>query len=98
MKVGAEAHLLVIYGEVDNASSELKNPLPWVAVPLVLFNCILDGLFGKAILKLKGRNREAVDEETKVQCPLGLVAAIAQLTGDGKAVQVVLLNSLGVPG
>src|SRR5690606_9072002 len=35
---GAEPHLLVIYGEVDQAAAELEEPLAWVAVVLVLLD------------------------------------------------------------
>src|SRR5690606_5367164 len=50
------------------------------ALDLVLF---VNGLPG---FELEGENRQAVHEEHQVQGPLRLVAAVAKLAGDGKAV------------
>ena len=96
LEVGAEAHLVVVDGEVHHAAAELEELLAWVAVALVLLDGVLDGLLGEAVLQLEGDHRQAVDEEAQIEGELGLVAAVAQLAGDAEAVGPVALLGLGV--
>ncbi len=96
LQVGAEAHLVVVHGEVDHAAAELEELLARVAVALVLLDGVVDGLLGEAVLQLEGGDGQAVDEEAQVERELGLVAAVAQLAGDAEAVGGVALAGLRV--
>jgi hypothetical protein len=80
LEMCAEADLVVVHAEVDDASPELEELLPRVTVPFVLFNSVVHGLLGQAVLQLEGRDRQAVDEEPEVERALGLVAAVAELS------------------
>ena len=91
LQLRAEAHLLVVHGEVDHAAAELEEQLAWVAVALVLLDGILDRLLGQAVLQLEGGDRQAVDEQPEVERQLRLVAAVAELPGDAEAVGCVAL-------
>ena len=86
LPVRAEAHLVVVHGEVHHAAAELEELLARVAVALVLLDGVLDRLFGEAVLQLKGGDRQAVDEEAQVEGELRLVAAVAKLAGDAETV------------
>jgi hypothetical protein len=83
----AEAHLVLVHGEVRDAAAELEEPLARVAVALVLQDGVLDGLFGQAVLELEGRNRQAVDEKPEVERKLRLVAAVTQLPRDAETIE-----------
>ena len=85
-EVGAEARLGLVHGEVGNAAAELEQLLARVSVPPVLLDRVVHGLLGQVVLELEGDDRQAVDEERDVQRPLRLVAAVAELPGDGEAV------------
>ena len=89
MKFGAEAHLVVVDGEVDEAASELEELLARVAVALVLLDRVLHRLLGKAVLELEGGDGQAVDEEAQVEGKLDVAAAVPELSSDAKAVQRV---------
>ena len=82
----AEAHLVIVHGEVHHAAAELEELLARVAVALVLLDGVLDRLLGQAVLQLEGGDRQAVDEEAEVERELRLVAAVAELAGDAEAV------------
>ena len=87
LQVRAEAHLVVVHGEMDDAAPELEQQFARVAVALVLLDRVLDRLLGQAVLQLEGGNRQAVDEQAQVEGELRLVAAVAQLAGDAEAVR-----------
>ena len=97
-EVGAEADLALVHGEVGDAAAQLEQLLPRVAVALVLLDGVVDRLLGEAVLQLEGEDRQAVDEQPDVERPLGLVAAVAQLAGDGEAVLPEALLRLRVVG
>ena len=88
-EVGTEADLVVVDGEVYEASPELKQPLLRVAVAPVLLDRIGHGLLGEAVLELEGGDGQAVDEEAEVEGELGVAGAVPELAGDAEAVQVV---------
>ena len=88
---------MVIDGEVDDAAPKLQEFLSLVAVAPVLLNGIRHGLLREAVLEPEGGKRQAVDKETQVERQLGLVAAVAQLSGDAEAVSVVEGLRLLVP-
>lgn len=67
-----------------------------ISVPLILLLRILDGLLREAVHQLEGGHGQAVDEEPKIERPLGLVPAVAKLPGDAEAVAGVLLPGLEV--
>ena len=92
VELGAEAHLGVVDGEVDDAAAELEEQLARVAVALVLLDRVLDRLLGEAVLQLEGGDRQAVDEQAEVERELRLVAAVAELAGDAEAVGRVALD------
>ena len=83
---------------MDDAAAELEQPLPRVAVALVLLNGVLDRLLGQAVLQLEGGDRQAVDEQAEVERELRLVAAVAELPGDAEAVVREELGRLRVAG
>ena len=85
-EVGAKAHLAFVHGEVGYAAAELEELFARVAVLLVLPDRVMHRLLGETVFQLEGEYRQAVDEKTQVESELGLVAAIAELTGDGEAV------------
>ena len=87
LQVGAEAHLVVVHGEVHDAAAELEELLARVAVALVLLDGVLDRLLGEAVLQLEGGDRQAVDEQAQVERALRLVAAVAELARDAEAVR-----------
>ena len=97
-EMGAEAHLALVHGKVGHAATELKQPLARVTVLLVLPDRIVHRLLGQAVLEFKGEDRQAVDEQPDVQRPLGFVAAVAQLPGNGEAVLLEALLGLLVSG
>jgi hypothetical protein len=74
---GAEAHLVVVHGEVHHAAPELEELLAGLAIALVLLNGVPDGLLRQAVLELEGGYRQAVDEQAKVEREQRLVAAVA---------------------
>src|SRR2546422_1045886 len=92
----AETHLVVVHREVRHASAELEELLPWVTIPPVLLDGIIDRLLGEAVLQLEGGDGQAVDEQAKVERELRLVAAVAELAGDAEAVGGVTLLGLHV--
>ena len=96
LQVRAEAHLVVVHGEVHHAAAELEELLARVAVALVLLDGVLDRLLGQAVLQLEGGDRQAVDEEAQVERELRLVAAVAELARDAEAVGGVALLGLRV--
>ena len=98
LEVGAEAHLVLVHGEVGHAATELEQLLARVAVLLVLPGCVLHRLLGEGVLQLEGEDRQAVDEEADVQRPLAFVAAVTKLPGDGEAVLLEALPGLLVAG
>src|SRR5690606_31780282 len=98
LQVRAEAHLVVVHGEVHHAAAELEELLARVAVSLVLLDRVLHRLLGQAVLQLEGGDGQAVDEEPQVQRALRLVAAVAKLPGDAEAVGGVALGGLHVAG
>ena len=88
-KFGAEAHLVVVYREMDEAASELKELLARVAVALVLLDRVLDRLLGEAVLELEGGDRQSVDEKAQVEGKLDVAAAVPELSSHAEAVQRV---------
>jgi hypothetical protein len=96
LEPGAEAHFVVVHGEVHDTAAELKEPLARFAVALVLLDGVLDGLLGEGALQLEGGHRQAVDEQSQIEGELGLVSAISQLAGDAEAVGGLALLGLGV--
>ena len=98
IKVRAELHRVVVHREVRHAAAELEELLAGVAVTLVLLHGVLDRLLGETVLQLERGNRQAVDEQPEIERPLGLVAAVAELARDGKAVMGVAFSGGGVAG
>ena len=90
----AEAHVVFVHREVRDAPAELEELLAGVAVFLVLLDGIAHRLLRQVVLQLQGEDRQAVDEEPYVERPLGLVAAVAELAGDGEAVLLEPLPGL----
>ena len=86
LEVRTELHLVVIHGEMSEASAKLEEPLSRVAVTLVLLNGVVDCLLGEAVLQFEGGDRQAVDEQAQVQGKLCVVVAITELPGDAEAV------------
>ena len=84
-----EPHLVVVDGEVRQAASKLEQLLAWITVALVLLDSVFHRLLGQAVLELERGDRQPVDEQTKVQRKLGLVAAVAELARDREAVLLV---------
>ena len=66
-QVCAEAHLVVVHREMGHTAAELEQLLAWVAVSLVLFDGVIDGLFGQTVLQFEREHRQAVDEQCDVQ-------------------------------
>ena len=97
-EAGAEPDLAFVHGEVGDAAARLEQLLARVAVALVLLDGVVDRLLGEAVLQLEGEDRQAVDEQPDVEGALGLVAAVAQLPGDGEAVLAEALPGLRVAG
>ena len=85
-EVGAELDLALVHREVGDAAAQLEQLLARVAVALILLDGVVDRLLGEAVLQLEGEDRQAVDEQPDVERPLGFVAAVAKLAGDGEAV------------
>ena len=67
-------------------------------VLLVLLDRIGHRLLGEAVLQLEGEDRQSVDEQADVECPLRIVAAVAKLPDDGEAVLREAFLRLRVPG
>ena len=78
--------LVLVNREVRHAAAELKELLARAPVPLVLPDGVVHRLLGEAVLEFEGEDGEAVDEQSDVQRALGVVPAVAELTGDGEAV------------
>ena len=98
LEMGTELHLVVVHGEVRHAPAEREQRLARVSVALVLLDGVLDGLFGQAVLQLERGDRQAVDEERKVQGALGLGEAVAELPRDRETVLAVALSGEGIAG
>ena len=90
-EVGAEADVVVVDREMGHAPAELEQLLARIAIALVLFDGVVDGLLRQAVLEFECQNWQAVDEQHDIERPLGLVPAVAQLPGDGEP---VLIESL----
>ena len=84
--MGAETRFGFIRGKVGNTASEFEQPFTRVAVVPVLFDRIRHGLLGEFVLEFEGDDRETVDEERDAQRPLGFVAAVPKLPGNGETV------------
>ena len=82
---------MIIHREVHDAAAELKEPLAWLPVTLVLLHRIGHGLLGQAVLQLEGGDGQAVDEEAQVEGQGVPIAAVAQLPGDAEAVLRITL-------
>ena len=93
-----EADLVVVDGEVRDTAPQLEELLPRIAVAAVLLDGVVDCLLGQAVLDLEGEDRQAVDEEAEIEGQRGLVAAIAELSGDAEAVGAETLLGRGVSG
>ena len=94
----AKPHFVLIHREVRHAASELEEFLAGVAVALVLFHGVLNRLLGETVLQLERGNRQAVDEQTEIECELSLVTAVAELACDREAVLGVAFSSDGIAG
>ncbi len=69
---------------------------------LILLHGIAHRLLGEAVLELEGEDGKAVDEESDVECALGAVPAVAELTDNGEtilpeALLCLLVLGRGVP-
>ena len=53
IEFGAEPYLLVVHSKVDHTTAELEEQFLRIAIPHVLFYCILNSLFGEPVLKFK---------------------------------------------
>jgi hypothetical protein len=56
-----------------------------------LLNGILNGLLSKFVFKLKGYDRQAIDENCQVKRKLGFIHAVTQLPSDAEDVFLVKL-------
>jgi len=83
-QLGAEAHFQIVHREMHRAAAELEQQLARVAIVLVLQHGVGHGLARVVVLQLEGRQRQAVDEQRKVERALRLVAAVAHLAGDAE--------------
>src|SRR5438093_1944445 len=92
----AEAHLVLVKRDVHYAAAKLKKLLARVTVAHVLLNCVCDRLLSETVFQLKGRDRQAVDEEAKVESELRLIAAVTQLARDAEAIGSVTFFRLFV--
>ena len=81
---------------MHHTAAKLEELLTRAAVAPVLLNRIGHGLFGEAVLQLKGGNGQTVDEEAEVERAAGCISAIGQLARDGEAVLPVQPGSLYV--
>ena len=96
--MGAEAHLVLVHGEVRHAAAELEQLLARVTVLAVLPDRVVHRLLGQVVLQFEGDDRQAVDEERDIQRPLRLVAAVSKLPGDSEAVLLEALLGLLIAG
>lgn len=94
----AKAHLGFIDGEVGDTAAKLEQFLARIAVPPVLRDRIVHGLFRQIVLELESDDRQAVDEERDIERALGFIAAVAQLPGNGESVLGEALFRLFVAG
>ena len=76
---GAEPNFLVVHREVSHAAAQPEEVLVWVAVLFVLGHRICNGLLGKTVLQLEGRNGQAVYEDSKVKRQTLVGFAVMQL-------------------
>ena len=83
--MGTEPDLTLIHGEVGQAATEPKQLLARVPVPLVLPDRVAHRLLGQAVLQFEGSDRQAVDEQSQVECLLAPLA-VAELPGNGETV------------
>ena len=98
LEMRAELHLALVHGEVGHAAAELEQLLARVAVPSVLLDRIVRCLLGQAVLQLEGEDGQAVDEQSDVERPLRLVAAVAKLPDNGEAVPFEAFLRLHISG
>jgi hypothetical protein len=98
LELGAELHLRIIDREVNHAAAGLEQFFSAVAVALVLLDGILDRLLRQAVLEFERGDRQAVDEQRKIERVGGVVAAVAKLAGDREPVQREAPGGLGVAG
>ena len=87
LELRAHPDLRVIHREVDRAAAELEQLFPRIPVALILGDRVADRLLGQAVFQLEGGQRQPVDEGPEVQRALGLIQAVAELTGDAEAVE-----------
>ena len=86
LEVGAEVDFVLVDREVRHAAPEPKEGLAPAAVAPVLQDRVPHRLLREAVLELEGEDGKPVDEEADVERALALVAAVAELAGDGEAV------------
>ena len=77
---------MVVYGKMHDASPKLKNQFLRIAIAPVLLLRIRHRLFCEAVLQFERGDRKAIDEDTQIQCELGLVPTVAKLAGHTESV------------
>ena len=79
--------------EVDERPPTERH-VPCVAVFAVLALGVLDGLVRERVLQLRGRDRDAIDEETDVERPVA-GRVVRELARDGQTIRLVQGVELG---
>ena len=96
--MSAEVDHVFVDREVGHTATEFEKGLARIAVTLVLPDGVVRRLFGQQVLQFESEDGESVDEEPDIERSLGLVPAVAKLTGDSEAVQLEAPFGLQVLG
>ena len=83
---------------MDDTATEGEQRLARVAVAAVLLDGVFDRLLGQAVLLLKRRNRQTVDEQAQVQRAPRLIAAVRKLPSYAESIAGVQLRAVALPG
>ena len=83
---------------MDEASGELKEGFFGVAVGLILFSGVKDGLICPGIFEFEGCNGQAIDEDDHIYRKCGILFGVVYLSGDREDVVLEVLGDFGIDG
>lgn len=78
---GTHVDFVVVYGEVDDSPSEVKEEFARVAVVLILIDGVFVGLACEGVFEFAGNDRKAVEEDAEVKGEGGVTCGVMELAG-----------------
>lgn len=79
--LGTHVDFVVVYGEVDDGPSEVKEEFTGVTVVPILVDGIFVGLAGEGVFEFAGNDRKTVEEDAEVKGEGGVPCGVVELAG-----------------